>query len=60
MTVYVVFRKDGYGRLENIVGIHMKKKYAEAAKNLLMEQPTGIEFGIMEIDANDLVERRKK
>lgn len=40
-----------------------KKKDAEATKNLMMEQlyeknkdNTGIEFGIMEIDANDLVD----
>lgn len=63
MKVYVVYGEDGYGRSENIFGIHMKKKYAEAAKNLLMEQlyeknkdNAGIEFGIMEIDSNDLVD----
>ena len=39
------------------------KREAEATKNLMMEQlyeknkdNTGIEFGIMEIDANDLVD----
>ena len=63
MTVYVVYGEDGYGRSENIFGIYTEKKDAEATKNLMMEQlyeknkdNTGIEFGIMEIDANDLVD----
>lgn len=65
MTVYVVYGEDGYGRSENIFGIYMEKREAEATKNLMMEQlyekkknkdNAGIEFGIMEIDANDLVD----
>lgn len=63
MTVYVVFRNDGYGRSENIFGIYTEKKEAEATKDLMMRKlyeknkdNTGIEFGIMEIDANDLVD----
>ena len=51
MTVYVVY------------GIYMEKSEAEATKNLMMEQlyeknkdNTVIEFGITEIDANDLVD----
>ena len=51
MTAYVVY------------GIYMEKREAEATKNLMMEQfyeknkdNTGIEFGILEIDANDLVD----
>lgn len=72
MKVYVVYREDGYGHVENIFGIYMEKREAEDAKDLMIkklyeknnkdnnwsyvEDIEEIEVDIVEIDANELVD----
>lgn len=75
MTLYVVHGNtyyDGYGHIENIFGIYMKKDEAEAAKDLIIkelyekeiargwmsivEDVSDIEVEILEIEANKFVE----
>ena len=75
MTLYLVHGNtyyNGYGYIENIFGIYMKKDEAEAAKDLIIkelyekeiargwisivEDVSDIEVEILEIEANKLVE----
>lgn len=72
MTLYVVHGNtyyDGYGHIENIFGIYMKKDEAEAAKKVVTEQfyekekrdnwsnvenISDIAVAILEIEANEI------
>ncbi len=75
MTLYLVHGNtyyNGYGCIENIFGIYMKKDETEAAKDLIIkelyekeiargwisivEDVSDIEVEILEIEANKLVE----